>query len=132
MKIFEIFLFLILPAVLIFLFKDKFHWYIRSIKNYAKFDGVTSYEEFLYYNFFLFLFFLFLMGLCDLGVIPSPIFVAYSLFHFIPSSSVTTRRLHALNKSGWLTLLYFIPPLGFILFVWLFFFANSRSDEELK
>jgi uncharacterized membrane protein YhaH (DUF805 family) len=132
MEIFEIFLFLILPALLIFLFKNKFHLYIRAIKNYTNFNGKASYEEFLYYNFFLLFSLLFLVGLCGLRVIPLPIFGAYSFFHFIPSFSVTTRRLRALNKSGWWTLLYFIPPLGSILFIWLLFFAIFHSEEELK
>ena len=133
MKIFEIFLFLILPALLIFLFKNKFYWYIKAIKNYTNFNGKASYDEFWHYNFFLLFSLLFLLGLCGLiRIIPLQILGAYYLFHVIPSFSVTTRRLHALNKSGWWTLLYLYPPLGSILFFWLLFFANSRSEETSK
>ena len=50
----------------------------------------------------------------------------FNLIIIIPSLSLTTRRLHDINKSGWWQLIYLIPIIG--LFVMLYFLVQ-RGDK---
>lgn len=49
---------------------------------------------------------------------------------FIFGFSVFTRRLHDLNKSGWLSLLVFVPLANVILGIILLFKAGSREANN--
>ncbi|MBT2571231.1 DUF805 domain-containing protein [Planococcus sp. ISL-110] len=54
----------------------------------------------------------------------------FSLIIFIPSLSVTVRRLHDIGRSGWWLLLSFIPVLGWIaLFVFTLLDSQSGSNK---
>jgi uncharacterized membrane protein YhaH (DUF805 family) len=46
-------------------------------------------------------------------------FDAYALGSFVPSLAVGVRRLHDIGKSGWFTLLGFVPIANIVLLVWL-------------
>lgn len=46
-----------------------------------------------------------------------------SLGLFIPALAVMIRRLHDIGRSGWFCLLFFIPLLGFIL--WIMFMVRD-------
>ncbi len=40
------------------------------------------------------------------------------VFHIIPNLTITVRRLHDINRSGWWWLLSFVPFGGLVVFVW--------------
>ena len=48
------------------------------------------------------------------------------LLHFIPSFSVSVRRLHDIGKSGWFMLIVLIPIIGGI---WLLILACTDGDS---
>ena len=50
----------------------------------------------------------------------------FAVITFIPSLSVSIRRLHDRNKSGWWFLLVFLPVIGFI---WLHILFLLKGDE---
>ncbi len=49
----------------------------------------------------------------------SSLSLLFSLAVLLPSLAVGTRRLHDINKSGWLQLLWLIPILGWIFLIYL-------------
>lgn len=104
-------------------------WYITAIKNYANFKGRARRKEY-----WMFILFNYLFGLaCSLAdgllglQIPLEgkalgIFGAvYGLFVLIPSFSVSVRRLHDIDKSGWWLLLSLLPVIGW---VWLLVYST--------
>ena len=91
---------------------------IKSVilKNYCNFEGRATRREF--WMFFLFTFIIgFILGL--FGKVGMYISYAVSLALLLPNLGLSARRLHDINKSGWLLLLGLIPLVGaIILIVW--------------
>lgn len=87
------------------------------LKNYVNFQGRANRKEFWYA--FLFNF----VVSTILGFIPGKagmiLTCVWSLAVLLPTLSVAARRLHDINKTGWLLLLAFIPIVGeIILIIW--------------
>ena len=68
----------------------------KPFVNYANFKGRASRKEFWYFTLFNLLVTTFLVVL-NVGLL---IFIYFAIV-FIPSLSVSVRRLHDVNKSGW-------------------------------
>ena len=95
-------------------------YFILGLKNWNKFKGRANRSEFWYFTLFYFIF-LTITYFIDVSFLgwdpmdPTSIGVlspAYYLVTLIPSFSVTIRRLHDINKSGWNLLWMLIPLLG--------------------
>ncbi len=95
--------------------------YLDAMRRYATFSGRSTREEFWYYH-------LVLLGLAIGGLIidvaiagprePQPIVSALIVMgHYVPSLAVIVRRLHDLEKSGWLVLTCLIPLVGIVAFI---------------
>ena len=86
------------------------------LKNYVNFEGRATRAEFWW--FFLFNAVVgFVLGL--FGKAGTWLSGIWSLAILLPFLGVGARRLHDINKSGWLLLLSFIPIVGqIILIVW--------------
>jgi len=54
--------------------------------------------------------------------------ILLTIAFFIPSLSVTVRRLHDTNKSGWFYLIAFVPAGGLILFVFTVLEGDRRDN----
>jgi uncharacterized membrane protein YhaH (DUF805 family) len=89
--------------------------------KYAKFDGCASRPEFWWWVLFTVV-----VGLVCLGVSRnlSGIFTMATL---LPSIAVGARRLHDTNRSAWWELLYFIPPIGWIILIFFWVEPGQRS-----
>lgn len=101
-------------------------WYLRAMRHYADFSGRARRIEFWE----------FAGGLGVLGVVAAvidamltdyygqsdrPFELAVTLIHLVPSCAVAARRSHDLDRSGWLSLLGFVPFVGFAMLVfWAF------------
>lgn len=68
----------------------------KAFVNYANFKGRASRKEFWYFTLFNLLVTVFL-SILNVGLL----FFLYFAIVFIPSLSVSVRRLHDVNKSGW-------------------------------
>lgn len=80
--------------------------------NYAKFEGRASRSEFWWAILFVFL------GGIVTSFLPF-VNIAWSFATLIPSISLSARRLHDINRSGWLQLLSMLFPIGTIaVIVW--------------
>lgn len=95
--------------------------YLDAMRRYATFSGQSTRKEFWYYH-------LVLLGLAVGGLIidvaitgprePQPLVSALIVMgHYVPSLAVIVRRLHDLEKSGWLVLTCLIPLVGIVAFI---------------
>jgi uncharacterized membrane protein YhaH (DUF805 family) len=99
------------------------NWYIAVLKKYAEFSGRARRKEFWMFvliNFAISIVLGIVEGLLgDAGFLSS----IYGLAVMVPSIAVSARRLHDINKSGWLQLLGLIPLVGLIILI--VFFAKE-------
>lgn len=101
-------------------------------ENYANFTGRARREEFWFYNLAGLIISIVLMiidqvsgftfGLAKTGILG----LIYNLAIFLPGLAVSVRRLHDVNKSGWLCLVLLIPLIGAI---WLLILFCKKGDE---
>ena len=92
----------------------------KNLTNYVNFEGRASREEF--WMFFVFA----LVAPSILGIISYWLGYIAGLALLIPTLGIYARRLHDINKSGWLTILFFIPIVNIVLLViWM---AMKDSD----
>lgn len=52
--------------------------------------------------------------------------VIFNIVIFLPYISITCRRLHDIDKSGWWQLIFLIPLIGFIILI--YWFVKSGND----
>jgi len=106
-------------------------WYIRVLKNYAKFCGRARRREYWYFTLFNILFSLafltldILSGTLHRSMGFGLLMGLYTLAVFIPGLAVFIRRLHDTGRSGWWILIAFVPLLGAIT---LFIFTVLDSE----
>ncbi|TEA27922.1 DUF805 domain-containing protein [Candidatus Schmidhempelia bombi] len=104
------------------------NWFIECItKNYANFSGRARRKEYWMYTLFYLLFMSILviasLVICTMKEMDSIatqhvvifIVICAYLALFIPTLAVLVRRLHDINKSGWWSLISFVPYVGFII-----------------
>lgn len=91
---------------------------IKSVilKNYVNFKGRATRAEFWWFFLFNFIVGLFLSVLGKAGTTLQTI---WSIAVMLPQLGLGVRRLHDINKSGWLMALSLIPVVGWvILIIW--------------
>jgi uncharacterized membrane protein YhaH (DUF805 family) len=88
--------------------------------KYADFTGRASRSE--YWWWFLFA----LLATIATGIISDKSSALFSFALLLPGLAVGARRLHDIDKSGWLQLLYFIPFIGWIIVI---YWATRESVE---
>ncbi len=104
-------------------------WYLRSVREYAKFNGRASrgeYWMFVLYDVILLLIALVTDNSLNLVFDDMPfgfISVFYFSSVFIPRLSVLVRRLHDSDKSGLMVFVLFIPLVG-----WVWLLAMALAD----
>ncbi len=105
--------------------KESINWFITTLKKSFDFTGRARRKEF--WNFIL----IYLLVLMSLGIAESLTNVIkveigmglhigllngiYILLMLCPTLTVTTRRLHDTNRSGWWQLINLVPFAGFIV-----------------
>lgn len=90
--------------------------FVESIQTcfskYADFSGRASRSEYWWWVLFVFL------ATMAAGIVSDKLSALFSLVVMLPGLAVGARRLHDIDKSGWLQLLYFIPLIGWIILVY--------------
>jgi len=109
---------------------NKYCYVDKVFKKALDFKGRARRKEYWCFALFSFLIYIIIAIISvnfmnDTGAILSLIF---NLIILIPSISVTTRRLHDVNMSGWWQLLYLIPLIGPLIL--LFFFIKEGDKGE--
>ena len=106
-------------------FDDVINSVVICFSRYFDFEGRSSRSEFWHWQLFRVLLFLSLTFLDT--ILFSGLNFTFNLFLLIPEISVSIRRLHDTNHSGWWYLLIIIPIIGWIIIlIWL----CKNSDEE--
>jgi len=108
-------------------------WYLLGFKNYLQIKGRAVRKEFWMFMLFNLLFLvaamiidhIFGLTLTDLPF--GYVFLVYAGIIFIPSLTVTLRRLHDVGSRGWMMFIVLIPVIGFI---WLLALLVTDSKEE--
>lgn len=104
-----------------------------ALKNSFDFEGRARRKEYWYFVLFdvmlsicfILLDFYFVQNSRHVMFENGPIYNIYRLLIFIPSLSVTVRRLHDIGYSGWNVLLGLIPIIGGI---WLLVLTATQGD----
>lgn len=95
-------------------------------ENTFNYKGRASRSEYWYFALFNAVVYALLWTLVfaneALAIVP----VLYILVSYLPNLSVTARRMHDLNKSGWFQLVAFIPFIGPI---WLIILCATKGTE---
>ena len=83
------------------------------LQNYANFEGRACRSEYWYWVLAVFIIHLILdfLGLRMLALL-------VSLALIVPSLAVAVRRLHDIDKSGWLGLVALIPVVGWVVVIY--------------
>jgi uncharacterized membrane protein YhaH (DUF805 family) len=129
------------PSIIIFYLNHPkpnilMKYYLLALKNYAAFKGRSNRSEYWYFTLFQFIFVIVAILLdvaLGLNFTPVPygfIYLSYVLATFIPGLSVSVRRLHDLNKSGWWLLIALIPFIGGIWMLVLMASEGTRGDNK--
>lgn len=110
--------------------------YIDAFRKYFEIKGRASRRDYWMFVLFNLIFFISLIilskiiSLVYLGlgilILLIPWFI-YCFIVFIPSFTITIRRLHDINKSGWYFFVNFIPFIGSI---WLFVLLVTKGDSS--
>ena len=116
---------------------------LRPWRHYADFSGRARRTEFFLFfiTFYGMLFILVMLagGLSTvetggtpgaLGMIPMLLAVLFVLAGIVPTWSVTIRRLHDQDRTGWLSLLTLIPYLGFLFMLIFGLWPGTEGEND--
>ncbi|HAE99900.1 MAG TPA: DUF805 domain-containing protein [Methylophilaceae bacterium] len=92
--------------------------------KFADFNGRAARPEFWWFVLFC------ILGSVVLEFVGSFVSWAFSLATLLPSLAVGARRLHDVNKSGWLQLLWLIPILGWIYLIYVCVQPGDAEDNQ--
>jgi len=92
--------------------------------KYADFNGRAKRPEYWWFALFCF------AAAVALEFVSSPVSWAFSLATLAPSLAVGSRRLHDMNKSGWMQLLYLIPIFGWIYLIYVMAQSGEVADNQ--
>lgn len=111
-------------------------WFLMAIKKYAQFDGRSQRSEYWFFALFYILFAI-VATLIDVGIGSYDPQTGFGLLSailaiglFIPSLSVSVRRLHDTDRSGWWLLICLIPLIGAIWFLVLMVFDSTPGNNR--
>lgn len=112
------------------------NWYLEVLKKYAEFNGRARRQEYWFFLLFNILISAFLATIdyftgtfnfeTGVGLLSG----IYSLGVLIPGISVTVRRLHDTDRSGWWLLISLIPVIGgIVLFIFMVLDSTPGNNE---
>ena len=79
--------------------------------KYATFTGRASRSEFWWFVLFL------VLASAACGVVSDKLSAVFTIATLVPAVAVGARRLHDVDKSGWMQLIGLIPIVGWILVI---------------
>lgn len=112
-------------------------YFILAFKNWNKFNGRANQAEYWYFTLFYFIISIILsvvdfsllgydpMDATSMGVLSG----LFNIVCIIPSLSVTVRRLHDVNKSGW-NMLWSLTIIGAFYVLYLEIIKGSEGDND--
>ena len=92
--------------------------------KYADFAGRAKRPEYWWFALFC------VIGALALEMLGSYVSWAFTLATLLPSLAAGTRRLHDMNKSGWMQLLWLIPVFGWIYLIYVLAQVTEAADNQ--
>lgn len=114
-------------------------WYLRVWQRYAEFSGRSRRMEYWMFTLIHSIIILVICGgTIGLGLAKQPVvgatsyllLAAYGLAVLIPCFSVTVRRLHDTDKSGWWILISLVPVVGGIALLIMLALDGSQGSNQ--
>jgi uncharacterized membrane protein YhaH (DUF805 family) len=111
-------------------------WFLKVLNQYADFKGRARRTEYWMFTLFNVIFAFVamtldnLLGLADPMVGYGAIYGLYALALLIPGIAVAVRRLHDVDKSGWMLFIAFIPLIGAIWLLVLFCKDGTSGENQ--
>ncbi|MEO6819660.1 MAG: DUF805 domain-containing protein [Ginsengibacter sp.] len=119
-------------------------YYVKVLKEYVNFKGRARRSEYWYFFLFNLIFAIIAVGIDNLlgttlkvdsayGVVDlhyGYVYILYLLAIIIPGLAVSVRRLHDVGKSGWFYFIAFIPFIGGIWLLILFFTDSVVGENK--
>ena len=112
------------------------NWYLEAVKKYAVFEGRARRKEFWFFILFAYIF-AFVLGFIDgmIGTISADVGLGllsglFVLAMFIPNISVTVRRLHDTDRSGWWWWICLVPLIGGIWLLVLLVLDGTPGENQ--
>jgi uncharacterized membrane protein YhaH (DUF805 family) len=109
------------------------HWYTDVLmKKYATFSGRARRKEFWMFTLVSFIVWM-VIGVIDavIGWNVRWLGVIYGFAILVPTLAVNVRRLHDIGRSGWWTLIFFLPLIGAIILFMLLFIGGGGGSVYL-
>lgn len=110
--------------------------YKKAWKNFANFNDRASRADYWWFTLaqaligVVFSVLVLIGGDSFLAVVFSGLSGLYSLASFIPTLSVSVRRLHDIDKSGWWYLINLVPCVGGIVYLVFCCMAGTPGDNK--
>jgi uncharacterized membrane protein YhaH (DUF805 family) len=113
------------------------NYFILAFKNWNKFNGRANQKEYWYFTLFYFVINI-ILNIVDYSLfgydpMDATSFAAsssiFNIMCIIPSLSVTVRRLHDVNKSGW-NMLWSLTIIGVFYVLYLEIIKGSEEDND--
>ncbi len=112
------------------------NWYFEVLQKYAVFDGRARRKEYWYFTLFNMIIVYAISALdhlvfstvTDSGV--GLLGAIYFLAVFLPYLSVSIRRLHDTDRTGWWLLINLIPLIGMIVFIVFMASKGTEGDNQ--
>jgi len=105
------------------------NYYLDALKKYVDFEGRATRKEFWMFVLINILIVILLSVIDGILWLKGILTWLYWLALFLPNISITARRLHDINKSGWWQLIALVP---LIWPIWLFILLVLDSDCDNK
>ena len=111
-------------------------WYLKVLKQYADFSGRARRKEYWMFVLFNAIFTIIAaildtaFGITFAGSVYGPFYIIYFLVLMIPGLAVAVRRLHDVDKSGWMILIALIPLIGMIWLLVLFVSDSNPAENK--
>jgi uncharacterized membrane protein YhaH (DUF805 family) len=111
-------------------------WYLKVLRQYTDFNGRARRKEYWMYTLFNLIFIMVAMlldnvlGLTIGGLPYGVLYFLYALAVLIPGLAVSVRRLHDIDKSGWMLLVALIPLIGAIWLLVLLVKDSSPGENQ--
>ena len=104
---------------------------IKSVlSKYATITGRASRSEYWYFYLFYILVYIGISAVSAIIPFLLILSIVFAVAIFIPSITVSIRRLHDKNKSGWWLLISFIPLVGILVLLYWFVTAGTDGPNE--
>ena len=111
------------------------NWFFEALRKFAKFSGRSRRSEYWYFTLVYLILAIILSvldmatGLYDESIGIGVLSAIFAIAMILPSLSVSVRRLHDTNRSGWWLLIALVPLLGAIVLL-IFMVLDSEAGAN--